>query len=67
MTIKIPLSAADDPEENKPDEALSIPEFGTRYIKNPCFNIELLTFEEAMNCINMLSSIIILDTENRRG
>lgn len=58
--MKIPPSAADKPEikpANLPDGA---------YIKNPFPGKDLLTFEESLQCIYMLSSMMRIDCTMRK-
>lgn len=62
MGVKLPESAADPVS----DEDRYIPPADSRYIPNPYQGRELLTRREALNMINALTGMLLIDGDNRR-
>jgi len=60
MGMKIPDSAADPGHDNE-----SLPDANEAYIMNPYPGKELLTRHEALNAINALSGMLLIDGNKR--
>ena len=60
--MKIPKSAADGPETKLSTDDLP----KGKYFPNPFSGKEMLTFEEAIECIYMLSSTVRIDMRMRK-
>lgn len=62
--MTIPNSAADYKPEDIKDE---IPDINSEFINNPHYGKKVLTRFEALDIINQLSMILIVDERNRSG
>ena len=58
--MEIPDSASDEPIVGD-----SAPDFGDAYLMNPYFGVELLTFDQAVDLLNLISGEILVDRRNR--
>jgi hypothetical protein len=67
--MKLPESAADIIPKNPilPDgRKIDMPDKNEAYIINPYVGKKMLTKNEALNAINLLSGMVLIDVSNRR-
>lgn len=62
--MRLPDSGGDFHEDN-PVEEKYVPPEGTEYIMNPYYGKQMLSRRDAINAINMLAGMLLIDGDNR--